>query len=83
MKTLHLLPNGTDSNLEQVVAREQYEILRTRLVALQSAPVPDMGAIDAVIEALSKAQMAYKATHGLFGNNANDDPPQAVAQSAA
>jgi hypothetical protein len=79
MKTLQVLPNGTDSNLEQVVAREQYEILRTRLVALQSAPVPDMGAIDGVIEALSKAQMAYKATHGLIGNNANDDPPHSGA----
>ena len=79
MTDIPVLPNGTDSNLEQVVAREQYFILRTRLVALQSAAVPDMGAIDAVIQALSKAQMAYKASHGLIGNNASDDPPHAPA----
>ncbi len=79
MTDIPVLPNGTDSNLEQVVAREQYFILRTRLVALQSAAVTDMGAIDAVIQALSKAQMAYKASHGLIGNNASDDPPHAPA----
>jgi len=79
MNDLPVLPNGTDSNLEQVVAREKYGMLRTRLVALQSAPEPDMGAIDEVIDALSKAQMAYKATHGLFGNNASDDPLHTAA----
>ena len=79
MTDIPVLPNGTDSNLEQVVAREQYFILRTRLVALQSAAVPDVGAIDAVIQALSKAQMAYKASHGLIGNNASDDPRHAPA----
>ena len=73
MNDVPVLPNGIDSNLQQVVAREHYEILRNRLIALQSAPEPDMAAIDAVIQALSKAQMAYKATHGLIGNNANDD----------
>ena len=73
MNDLPVLPNQTDSNLQQVVAREQYEMLRNRLVALQSAPEPDMAAIDAVIQALSKAQIAYKATHGLIGNNADDD----------
>lgn len=73
MNDLPILPNGTDSNLQQVVAREHYEILRNRLVALQSAPEPDMAAIDAVIGALSQAQMAYKASHGLIGNNADDD----------
>ena len=79
MNDVPVLPNGTDSNLEQVVAREQYGILRTRLVALQSAPEPDFGAIDAVIDALTKAQMAYKASHGLLGNNASDDPPHTPA----
>lgn len=73
MNELPVLPNGTDSNLQQVVAREHYEILRNKLIALQSASEQDMAAIDAVIQALSKAQMAYKATHGLIGNNANDD----------
>ena len=73
MNDLPILPNRTDSNLQQVVAREQYEILRNRLICLQSAQEPDTAAIDAVIQALSKAQMAYKATHGLIGNNADDD----------
>ncbi|MEO7108275.1 MAG: hypothetical protein ABIZ09_18000 [Rhodoferax sp.] len=79
MNEVHVLPNGTDSTMEQVVAREQYQILRERLVALQSAPEPDFAAIDEVINGLSKAQIAYKATHGLIGNNANDDPPHAPA----
>lgn len=69
--TLH---NGTDTNLAQAIARAHYEKLRDRLIALQSAPEPDMAAIDAVIRALEKAQMDYKATHGLYGNNANDEP---------
>lgn len=73
MNDLPVLPNEADRNLQQVVAREQYEMLRNHLIALQSAPEPDMAAIDAVIQALSKAQIAYKATHGLIGNNANDD----------
>ena len=73
MNDLIILANGTDSNLQQVVAREHYEILRKRLITLQSAPEPDIAAIDAVIQALSQAQMAYKATHGLIGNNADDD----------
>ena len=73
MNDLTILANGTDSNLQQVVAREHYEILRKRLITLQSAPEPDIAAIDAIIQAISKAQMAYKATHGLIGNNADDD----------
>jgi hypothetical protein len=79
MNDLPILPNGTDTNLEQVVAREHYEILRKRLITLQSAPEPDMAAIDGVIQALSKAQMAYKATHGLIGNNADDDKHPYIA----
>jgi hypothetical protein len=73
MTDLPTLPNANDNTMQQVVAREQYEILRNRLVALKSAAVPDMAAIDEVIGALSKAQMAYKASHGLIGNNADDD----------
>lgn len=68
------LPHGFDTTLEQTNARTHYEKLRDNLVMLQSAPEPDMAAIDSVIQALEKAQMVYKATHGLYGNNANDDP---------
>ena len=79
MTDLPTLHNGNDSTLEQVVARERYEILRNRLVALQSAPEPDTAAIDDVIGQLAKTQMAYKASHGLIGNNADDDKHPYVA----
>ncbi|MES2949010.1 MAG: hypothetical protein V4858_10760 [Pseudomonadota bacterium] len=73
------LPSRFDHTLEQVIARAHYEELRDRLVVLRSAPEPDMAAIDAVIQALEKAQMVYKATHGLFGNNAGDDPLHTIS----
>ncbi len=68
--------NGTDSDLAQVVAREDYLRLREKLVALQSALEPNATAIDEVIRALEKAQLAYKATHGLIGNNPIGDSPE-------
>ncbi len=68
-------PNGTDTTLAQVVAREDYFRLRDTLVALQSASVPNTAAIDRVSRALEQAQLAYKASHGLFGNNPIDDSP--------
>ena len=67
--------NGTDSTVEQVAARENYDRLRDRLVTLKSAAVPDFAAISAVVQALEKAQLAYKATHGLIGNNPLGDFP--------
>lgn len=69
------LPNGTDTTLAQVIAREDYFRLRDKLVALQSASEPNAAAIDGVIRALEQAQLAYKATHGLFGNNPIGDSP--------
>lgn len=73
MNTPLNFPNGTDSTLEQVMARQDYLKLRDILVTLQSAPEPDAAAIEDVIRALEKAQLTYKATHGLYGNNPNDD----------
>lgn len=75
MNDLPRVPNGTDSNLDQVIAREVYFRLREDLVALQSASEPNAAAIDGVIRALEKAQLAYKATHGLIGNNPIGDSP--------
>lgn len=66
-----ILRNETDNTLEQVIAREHYERLRDRLVTLQSAPEPKAADIDGVIQALTLAQVLYKATHGLIGNNPN------------
>jgi len=69
------LPDEVDHKLEQVIARDHYDRLRSRLVALQSAPEENAVAIDAVIQALGLAQMIYKATHGLIGNNPIEAPP--------
>lgn len=75
MNDLPNLPNGTDSNQEQVTARKAYFQLRENLVKLQSAPLPDAAAIDHVVKALEQAQLNYKATHGLIGNNPLGDSP--------
>ena len=79
MNDLLNFPNGTDSSLAQVVAREDYLRLREKLIALQSAPEPNAAAIDDVIRSLEKAQLAYKATHGLIGNNPIGDSPRGDA----
>jgi len=69
MNDLAILPNIADNTLEQVIAHQNYVQLRNTLAALQSVFIPDAAAIDAVILKLAKAQFAYKATHGLTGNN--------------
>jgi hypothetical protein len=61
--------NVTDRTLAQGIARERYFGLRDTLVRLKSASPPSMPAIDAVIRELEQAQLDYKATHGLIGNN--------------
>lgn len=58
---------------EQAVARQEYFRLRDKLVSLKSALEPNLAAIDSVVEELEQAQLAYKATYGLFGNNPLDD----------
>jgi hypothetical protein len=73
MNNVPTLPNETDHKLEQVIARDHYEKLRNRLVALQSSPDGNAAAIDAVIQELTMAQRTYKATHGLVGNNPIED----------
>jgi hypothetical protein len=74
------LPNNVmDRNLEQFAARAFYFHLRDKLVSLNSASVPNQVAIDAVIQDLEKAQMAYKASHGVYGNNPNNSPAMPTA----
>ena len=51
MTQLPIIPNGTDTNLSQVAARDNYFQLREKLVALHSVTVPDAAAIDRVIQA--------------------------------
>lgn len=52
--------------------RAQYQQLRVALVTLRSAAVPDAAAIGSIVEQLRDAQMHYKATFGLIGNNPNE-----------
>lgn len=46
-----------------------YRALQEKLSELKAAPVPDMAAIDAVIEALAAEQLRLKEKDGQPGNN--------------
>ena len=56
-----------------------YHELRARLMLLEAAPVRDLRAIDAVIEALAAEQRRLKSMDGQHGNNPIEwrhrDPP--------
>jgi len=73
MQDLPLSHNVNNLNLERPVAQQHYFELRDKLVGLKSALEPDLAAIDSVVQELEQAQLAYKATFGLFGNNPLDD----------
>jgi hypothetical protein len=73
--------HSNDYKLDQVVARELYFRLRDKLVGLRSASEPDLAAIDNVIHELEQAQLAYKASHGIYGNNPLTDVTETQAQS--
>jgi len=60
-------------DLEREAARQHYFGLRDKLVSLRSASISDLAAIDAVVRELEQAQLASKATFGLYGNNPVDD----------
>lgn len=60
-------------DLEREAARQHYFGLRDKLVSLRTASIPDAAAIDAVVWELEQAQLAFKATYGLHGNNPVDD----------
>ena len=47
----------------------RYNALRSRLTQLQSAPKPDVAAIDDVIKQLADEQLHLKALDGQAGNN--------------
>lgn len=70
--------NGTHDMAHDRPHYEQlYTQLRERLVKLQSAPVPDLKAIDETIEALDQTQLALKAIDGAPGNRPSiDDAPR-------
>ena len=60
-------------NADRLALNVQYEELRQRLVDLQCAVRPDMGAIDRAVRSLEMLQLDIKATHGLIGNNPIED----------
>lgn len=74
--------NVNNHNLERVVARQHYFRLRDKLVSLELVVEPNLADIDAVIKELEQAQLAYKATYGLFGNNPMDDSAPPAPSSA-
>jgi len=50
----------------------EYDRLRAELRRLLAAPVRDMHAVSRVIDRLDEVHMAFKAAHGLHGNNPNE-----------
>jgi hypothetical protein len=50
----------------------EYDRLRAELRRLLAAPVRDMNAVSHVIDRLDDVHMAFKAAHGLHGNNPNE-----------
>lgn len=73
MHDLPISPQVDNHTLAEVEARQHYFRLREKLVSLKSAIEPNLAAIDSVVKELEQAQLAYKATYGLFGNNPIDD----------
>ena len=85
MKQLHQISNEKKSSQKQAiapdierdvggdVARHIYFGLRDQLVALQSASTPNAAAIDDTVKALERAQLFYKSTCGVAGNNPSDN----------
>lgn len=82
MHDLPIPPDVNNHTLAEVDARQHYFRLREELVSLKSATEPNLAAIDSVIKELEQAQLAYKATYGLFGNNPIDDSAPRTQSSA-
>lgn len=73
---MHDMPSSVDfnkHNLERTAARQNYFRLRDKLVSLESVSDPNCASIDSVVQELEQAQLAFKATYGMFGNNPIDD----------
>ena len=73
---MHDIPPSVDlntHNLERTVARQHYFRLRDELVRLESVPEPNGASINSVVQELEQAQLAFKATYGMFENNPIDD----------
>ncbi len=57
-------------NAEELAA--EYDRLRDELKRALAAPEKDMAAVNELIERLDSVHMAFKAAHGLQGNNPNE-----------
>jgi len=80
--TLNMHYHNSNHSLEREATRAHYFGLRDKLVSLKSVPEPNLTAIDAVVHELEQAQLAYKATYGMFGNNPIDDAAPLARSSA-
>lgn len=63
--SVDLTPKKRDIFLSQIVAREQYLHLLSKLAHFKSTPDADMAAMDALIEELVAAKLTYHSTHEL------------------
>jgi hypothetical protein len=83
MQDTPLPADANDQIQAQVIARERYFKLRDDLVRLRSDSEPDMRAIDSIIGKLEQAQLAYKASHGVLGNNPLNEGSVTSPQASA
>lgn len=61
---------GSDAGSQDMQA--EYARLRKELERLLIIPVKDFQKIDALVDQLEQVQLAFKAQHGVKGNNPNE-----------
>ena len=60
------------SDAGQPDMQAEYAGLREELERLLTDPVKDFEKIDALVDQLERVQLAFKAQHGVMGNNPNE-----------
>lgn len=60
------------SDAGQPDMQAEYARLREELERLLTDPVKDFEKIDALVDQLERVQLAFKAQHGVIGNNPNE-----------
>ena len=60
------------SDASQPDMQAEYARLREELERLLTDPVKDFEKIDALVDQLERVQLAFKAQHGVIGNNPNE-----------
>ena len=73
---LNTTPSPHGANTASEVAgtdpQTEYALLREELKRLLTEPVKDFERIDALVDQLERVQLAFKAQHGIKGNNPNE-----------